>query len=103
AARQSGKKTVVRHQFVVRTGLHDQAFVQGEDAAGFTDRGQTVRNDNARDAQLGETLSHDGLRPIVERAGGFIKKNQTRSVDDSARNLQTLALPPGKSQSTVGE
>jgi len=93
AFRELRKKSWRVDQFLISTGLNDSSVLHHENTIGIHDRAQTVSNYNSSSLQPFETFADNCLRPIVERARGFIKQKDTRPVCNCASNQESLSLP----------
>lgn len=71
--------------------LDDATGLDDVDAVGLPDGAHAVGNQDARDLQLIEAVGHDGLRSVVERAGGFVQimiaglRSRTRAISRRCR------------------
>ena len=81
-------------QGVVRAGFDDAAFVHHDDAVGMAHGREAVGNDEhaAALADVRHVALHDGLRFVVERAGGFVQDEDAGVGEQGARNGNALAL-----------
>ena len=57
--------------------------------------------EGARGLHLIQTCGHDCLGVIIKRTGGLVKEQNTRPVNNRARDHDALALPPGEGTRTI--
>lgn len=83
-------------QGVVGAGLHDAPHVHDDDPVGMAHGGQTVGNDE-HGAALADVLHvalDDGLRLVVERAGGFVQDEDAGLVNRARAMAMRWRCPP---------
>src|ERR1700691_635250 len=85
--------------FVGADGGNSAAF-KHNDAAGATDGGEAVGDDNDSTAfhEVGKRGLDQGFAFCVEGRGGFVEDQHGRVVEDSAGDGQALTLPAGKAE-----
>ena len=92
---QRGVATSSFDELVVRPILHDPTTIDGDDPVASSNGGQAMGYDENR-APSGDALHivlNDALALIIQRAGRFVKDQNSRIGDQSARDRNTLTLP----------
>ena len=87
-------------QLVMRAGLDHRAIFQNDNPVGIQNGRQPVGDCDDRSAATGplQSLLDFVLRFAVECAGGFVKKQDRRVLQQRAGDADTLLLPAGELQ-----
>src|SRR3990167_2158418 len=85
-------------QLVVGALFHQFAFVQHDDAVALAHGAQAMGNDKYRTtfADVQHVVLDDAFGFIVEGAGGFVKNQDARVVQQGTGDGNALALPTGQ-------
>src|SRR5262249_55067739 len=98
-------ETVPGDQLVVGALLDQPPLVEDEDAVGFPNRGQPVRDHEARPVvhQPVERVEDDALRLRVDRRRGLVEDEDRRLLEKSARDRDPLPLSTGEQDASLAE
>src|SRR5262249_33669134 len=96
---------VVCDEGIVTALLNDAAALEDEDAVGFTECGQTVCDGDGRAAlgERAERLLNCLLAFRVDIAGGFVKHQDRRIIEDRTSDRHALAFAAGQAGAALAE
>ena len=85
--------------------LDDAAAIQNEDAVGALHRRKPMRDDDRRAPahEPIESLLHEELALVVERARCFVEQEDARVPQDRPRDRDTLALPDREADTALAD
>src|SRR5688572_357947 len=96
AGNHCGKYSLPAGELIESSPIDDAPLVQHINLIGVSYRAQTVSDHDSRHPAPPETLADNLLRPVVQRARGFVQKEDPRASYQRAGNQKSLALASGQ-------